>query len=967
MSRVRDATEALQNLLHASSSKTLEDLVGELLGQLVGVVFSRARGGSQHGGDGGVQGDHRRHLIFEAKRYRVGTQFNDREIRGEIDEAVERNPDLEAWILVSTRDVPEQTVTAMRAAARPRGIEALVIDWLPSRLPRLAALCASAPDTVEDVLGQESRRLLVDIRSSEHYDELIQSITASLRDTVIGFELLRRLSHARVNEIWSSRYLAESRFGQNVAAGDLGQAHVERIGPNAELDSWRLQFSSNPGNAALIVGREGMGKTWAAVHWLQSRLNELPIVVLAPSLVLGAPHEGSSTLISLMARCMRDLDQLAERDERYWEARVRRLLRRPIEEGPVFILFFDGMNEQPSYQWKFALNLLQDEPLCQRVRVLASVRNSFIEEQLGNLVGWIAQPVRIEVGPYDDKPGGEFDQRLQAAGMSRNDMPDSLKELARVPRLFDLVIRLKDRLGGVERVTVHRLIWEHGATALRTSAFTPSDWLVFVRGLAEDFIHGQVRHTRKRVTELSSDSGTSVDTVIQRLSQIVDGAFAQTGDWGDIEFEADFVRHALGLVLVYELESQNDLESRETLERVFEPWSEHDEAAEIFKASVSITLASDVANTRPILNELCTRWVRCQNLPDAHLDELSRLAVELVEPLLHAVEETRGHVASSSRYRAVNALNKVDHNDANVARKIAESGARWLARISQARPTGSDEVETEMFLRTKQRLQERIGNSDGGYVNVLGRELEIVPQTDEGLSVVAAQLLQGRPLAGCIEYFVAEALNLAISGSRGDEQAWLNVVNDTDPGETAERLRESSERILLCQREDGVHNQLNERVAAILLWRTGYPEDALRARQIDPGLDPVFSYAKDYEIDPAKSFYELERRHVDDAIIRNELPLTRRIQRTLEHLMDPSLSIPDSFVDEIVSEVQNFNWDNVNVGMTRTIDDRTWRNLMLVLARCAPDELARIERERICEFAKREGEARYGAALTAPD
>ena len=55
--------------------------------------------------------------------------------RGEIDEAAERDPDLESWMLVSTQRVPEQTRAAIAAAGRPRGIHTMAIDWMPQATP----------------------------------------------------------------------------------------------------------------------------------------------------------------------------------------------------------------------------------------------------------------------------------------------------------------------------------------------------------------------------------------------------------------------------------------------------------------------------------------------------------------------------------------------------------------------------------------------------------------------------------------------------------------------------------------------------------------------------------------------------------------------------------------------------------------------------------------------------------------
>jgi hypothetical protein len=94
------------------------------------------------------------------------------------------------------------------------------------------------------------------------------------------------------------------------------------------------------------------------------------------------------------------------------------------------------------------LKTLQDDPFAGLVRVIVSTRRFHFEDKLGQLRGLIVAPTVVQVGVYDDTPGGELDQRLALEGLIRADLHPDLIELARTPRLFDLVVRLKDRLVG---------------------------------------------------------------------------------------------------------------------------------------------------------------------------------------------------------------------------------------------------------------------------------------------------------------------------------------------------------------------------------------------------------------------------------------------------------------------------------------------------------------------------------------
>lgn len=949
-----DAIARLQAKLRNRPPQDLEKLVAELLGQLLGVTFTPARSGSQHGGDGGVHGDDGRHLVYEARRYGGRTRPKDREIRGEISEAVQRDPQIELWVLVATRDVPEQTVAAMESAASQQGIEAVAIDWLPARLPRLAALCASAPNAFEAVLGKGFEADLSDIASSPYYAEVLASIHASLQTA--GYEMLRSASHRRVLDIWADPDRALMLFNQNVAGGHANASHVRRSAASGELDVWHAASGAEK-QPVLVTGRDGTGKTWAVLDWLQSRLDRLPITILAPSSSIPTSLSDRSALIDFVARSLRDLAADSARDLAFWEGKARRLLRRTADRGPVLTLFFDGLNERPSENWTRLLNLVQDEQFHSRVRVIASARSSFIDERLRDPRAFVRQPLRIEVGPYDDDPGGEFDRKLAAAGLMREDLPTSLADLARVPRLFDMVIALKDRLGGVAGVTVHRLFWEHGASSFQRTGFTSGGWPAFVLELARMFRDGARASPRSQVEELSAGPATKPDEVYLRTSTVIDSVFAQLSEFGEVEFEPAFVRHALGLALVHRLRGKSAAESWEELETSFQPLNNHDEEPEIVRAAVSIALAMQLAEYDAPLGALCSWWVQCQNLPADHLAELAGLARELVEPLLDAIERSERHAASSPRYRAVNALGSIETTDRATARAIAARGAKWLERIS-----------AESWPRLgRERLESRIGTGAEGRRTVLGRTVEIASDDDADLAVAAAQLLQDRPLVEAFDFLEAGALHQAITGGLQEEQSWLNLANDVDPAETAKLLRQRSDDMARRKPEPGVHKDLNRRVAAILLWRTGYDEDAVRALAVDPGIDRWTSYAEDYLSDPATSMYALERRHAEDTLRRQDVRLRSRIERSAAFLVDPSLSVPETFAAEAVAAARAIDRDAMSPGRSRTIEDWTWRDLTLVLARCAPDELARIERQRLREFAQREGERRYGAALATPD
>ena len=969
----RDPLDDLRVALQTASSAKLEHLARCLLGSFLGVPFRIARSGDQRGGDGGVAGVGGRHLIFEARCYSDKTRLDERSIRGQIQQALQRNPSLEAWVLITTREVPEQVGDSINYDGLKHGIGTIIIDWLPQPLPKLAVLSACYPKCFEGVIGEGHDQLLADIAAMQGYDATLKTIRAELDIWAIGYESLRDASHSWVKEIWYSRRTSSARFGQNVAGGDVDARYVRQSDLIDCLDAWSGTASKEQVGA--VVGRDGIGKTWIVIDWLQLRSESLPIIILVPSSSIGNMIANRSDLIKFIARYLYEIKQV--RNEQFWEQRVRRLLERPVDEGPVFLLYFDGLNQLASFNWLGTFKQLQDEPFYLRTLVLITARTNFFDQNMHGLSSLFSAPYRIDVDGYDIASGRAFDQKLAMEGQSRDDFPEQLIPFASVPRLFDLVVQQKSVLGDVKEVTVHRLLWAYGASTVITSShgtFTENSWRRFILDLAEEHRGGRFRSTVNNVTDLSSDKTLTSDHIYQRVSTVIDGIFSVLNDYDELDFHPDFVHHALGLALVKQMEEAgSDEDGRSCLEQFLDPIEGYDERAEILRAAVTITLQKGIEkNTEPQptwLSTLCTFWIHTQNLPDNHLKELAILAPALVKPLLDVIEASEGYALSTPRYIAINALDQVDKSDQIFAREIAHRGTRWLHFISlEKRESDNEHNESSLYAMRRKRLSERIGTSNAGQVFVAGQAFEIVDYKDDGLIIAAAQLLQGRPLRDSIEFFKTGAIHTAIVGGGivEETQSWLNILNTIDPEATAAGLRRASETIRSCVPEAGVHRDLNKRIASLLLWRTGYADDAERAWANDPKIDHWLRYETDYLPDPSRSIFPLERRHAAQVLRDTDLSIIRRIERARDALLDPNFEIPSEFVNELISTANGFDFTLTAVGRAHTREDLGWEHISLALARCAPEVLAKCERVRTQQYSERPSEQRYASALVAP-
>lgn len=400
----------LKQLLQDAAPGILERLASVLVGKLLGVTVAAARAGFQYGGDAGPAGRQGRNFRIETKRYADSTPLSERELLGEIDQALWRDPALEAWILVSTREVSEQVEESLHGHGESMGVPVIVIDWKPHGISILASLCSSAPDEVELVVGVEAgglARLLQAVAG-----DALESLRRDLQTWAIGFETVRLESHKFLHRIWASPRTASAKLGQNAAVG----ANVHRLvrrPPHDSLDIWLDADTPDAWNPATVIGYEGVGKTWAVVDWLNGRLDDLPIVIVIPASAIGAAQSGSDQAVkSLLADRLFEITNV--RDGAHWARRLELLLKTPEQEGPIITLFFDGLNQQPSAPWVEILKTLQDEPFVGRIRVIISTRKHYFEDKLGKLRGLIDRPVEVGVEIYDDAPNGEFDTMLES-------------------------------------------------------------------------------------------------------------------------------------------------------------------------------------------------------------------------------------------------------------------------------------------------------------------------------------------------------------------------------------------------------------------------------------------------------------------------------------------------------------------------------------------------------------------------
>ncbi|OWQ35567.1 hypothetical protein [Pseudomonas sp. DrBHI1] len=938
--------ERLRKILQEDvKAAQFEKLVAALISDMTGVGIAVAKTGFQHGGDAGPSGRQGRRFRIETKRYADKTSLSDRELLGEVDDALGRDPALECWILAATREAPEQLELSLMRKADQTGVPIIIIDWKSNGFPALAALCTHSPGIVLELAGKEAsdicRALLPEA------EKALARLAKDLASWGAGYERLRALACERLQQLWTSPSKSTALLGQN-AAGGACPSTVRRSSSFTALSQW---WSSEASEApAVVVGLDGMGKTWATLDWLVNRSTQLPLILVISSNAMadfGEVSEGA--LKRLLAQQLLAMTQ--SREMEHWLRRIDRLLQQPTAEGPGLVVFFDGINQEPSVNWTLLFAQLQSEPFSGHVRVILSTRKHHFEQNLGKLRKLVVAPLRINVDLYDDAPGGELDQRLLAEGMVRSDLHEDLLPLARTPRLFKLVVQFKERLVDGGQVTVHRLLWEYGRDSFGERAgisFSELEWRQWLQGMAERYLGGIRQYTLSELAGMAARPDLSHQEVARRLSDIVDSQFIESSTVTGMQLSDTLVNHALGMALLHhldELGKQGEQIVTQDLNTWLDPIAALDQRSEILRAAVSIMVEREDQTSDQVSAALVSEWLSSQNIPTQHASELIRLASALVSPLLSTIERAGEAAQRTARLWAVKALRSTSREDTSIRSAVIQRASAWLKSISRDyEPPRGGEVQNNARAA---RFIERIGSDIDGCRTVLGIPIELVESKRIQHEALIPLLLEGYPLADALPVFELAAITLAIRARNElwEDFQWMCLLNPVDFSETAQAIKVRADALLDSTPEAGVHPQLAARCSALLLWLSGDENNEVVASARNPALDKR-DYEKNYLNDPARSPYRLERRHAIQALETSDLAIRVRIDRTRLFWIDPTFVPPTQFSEEAATYLRALDPLVLDRERGSTPADHFFEQSLPAMARTAPQALIDKLREK---------------------
>ena len=826
--------EVLREELLKGSSDDLERLASKLLSAATGLSVRKAASGSQSGADAGTS-TATRSIRVETKRYKDGTSLRERELLGEVAQAFQKDKLLEVWILAATREVPEQTVMALRKFSEEQGAPILIIDW-SGELPFLALLCAACPNIVKDIYGSKAATASKAIMKQLDENRAFENLKIELEQWSAGWAFTKEHCNKSIVETLTIQAESKALFRQNLSVANTDSCIVKREDISKQLNNWKSV--NTLGSPLFIIGKEGRGKSWALADWIFEQLDNNDIVLFCSSSEFRNLHEFTVDVVLSHALSNRT----GSLDKQYWLKRLKRFKDAPPNESQNIWLIIDGLNENPSADWHGLFLDAQREVWLPRIRVIASCRARYFEEQLNRGQSWSNQPTVIEIPLFTSE---QRDQTLNLHGVNAEELSESVLTLAKTPRICHLVAQISDQLMGAEDITYERLLFEYGKRFNTDSKAALSDqvWHTFLQELAKASEEGLKSAKKNHIREWIDIRDSEI--VEAALSDIIDGNLIRSSEYefGKFEFDSKLVLIANGLALWKLIESKqtiNQEEIADLLATELEPLGGIDERPPIILAALTASILSETPNNiiRPVIAALLVEGITSQNLKDEEEHSLLSYVKTIPYSYLDALKTlacSRHHDEASFFCWAIRRAN----TSLQVEDAVISVATDWIRIVSLNIKGEVDKPEKERF-HTKKMIRWLGHVPSEGELQLLGVPLIIdYDNTYHKLPLYALRLMQPFTNSKNPEFWRRYSVASVLENSNQitDYASWIVRLNRNDYDATCKVLKIVSDKIKSELTPELGDKTFPNRSAANLLWLPYIDSFSVYARELVPKPD----------------------------------------------------------------------------------------------------------------------------------
>jgi NACHT domain len=918
--------------------KGFEGFVSDLLCEVSGRRFSLFKSGPQGGVDSISEG-HDNSLVIgmEGKQYKDTTKLPLDQLKSKIRDAAETYSTLDLWVLATTRAISAGDNKALIQTGDQLGLDVLVLDWVDNgaKLPFLAVLCAGAPQVTQQFLGNE-KSLVADLEkvvASTMYSAALEQLSSRLTDPGTGYSSAASYLQNWTREQTGDKYAARVAFDSYATLTAPDTILVQRPAIDAELSQWWQSSSARP---AVLLGNEGLGKTWAALGWAMqqaSTQHNFPLTMVIP-----ARNVDTSDGPTLLARELYKRTNVRDKD--FWE---RRLLRwsHIVSDKPTILLVVDGLNQNWSYAgWSDLVTSLNVPRWRGKVAIIFTCRPDHWRNGLKSLGDLPADLVVrcIDVQPFHDE---ELDGLLANYNLERAAFQPSLLSLLRNPRLAKIAIERRDLLLDGGEITRERLIYEdwrhrqHGAK----QALSHEGFIRFVAELGQVANEKLDEFTISRaeiLIRLSAEGSQNAAEFVGVLGEMIDGGwFVKTDNPNRFSLSVDCLPSALALFALSELKKSHDAKGwDDILANLFDPMQGSDISVSILRFMGTFGIY-DSTLPAGLVKWLLGKWVGAQNFSSADFQAFWRLIgcnPDVFIGLADAdwLDRIGGLFSGEIIAKGFSNAWKFDNVSAALNLWLYTGFSRlWLDAFAGEMLGGvpDDERAASRRAYTTDKL-ERADKS--GALDRFGLALTIVePHNHPWWTYRAIEVLSWLPRAPLLNVFTVWAFTSAIvpQSRQLEVMAWVLRYNKDDPVEAEMAIIELTQKLL----DDGA--EVAKQAAEVLLSALATPKAmVLRNHSFPPKESPN---------DEALYWPEISRVTSD----KDTLQVIRRLR---QDPLDPLVTPPTNWSDSLGISVSSLAADQSQSLIDVFLDKVQFEGL--VVARWAPEAFANLFRQRIDEI-----------------
>ena len=556
-----------------------EELVAKLLGLLLEERFEIEKSGYQPRGDA-INEEHT--IVLQTKNYNDRRPLDRKEILGDIEEAELELPNLQVYVLAASCTINNRLRNRLGDVAKKTGLEIVTLE-LSDKLSDLGALCVTFWENISDFfdLPDTNREFLDWVQIAK--DDLktrdkMEDARSKLEDSI------QTQRHVQKD---TEKYLL-NRFNRDEGFNpiNLSQA-IGRDSLESQITNW---WETEESPICCLEGKEGHGKTWLAAKALNSICKNENIVAFWLD---SKDWSDRKTIFDLLYTCFHSI-YLS-----YKQEKITKLQNKAAKIWRKTLIVLDGVNEWNAIE--AAQQILTEyynpnSEWADRIRFLFTIRSL---DNYPDFESYLRENChKISVEPFNNT---ELQDALTQKDLKPDDLPDSLIEIAKIPRYFQRCIELRNELGSFGVVTKEMVLLADLSDKIKHSDpqikqkldwIRPEDPKDFFSHLAKQIEWDKIDDAPERLGQLLKECFADYSKI--RLDLEEQGIVSKAGLF-DAKLSTDHVLLCWALYLSSLFDSVEFTEIEDLLERFqqeLEPIPQEDVSTEALFAALQLSAIS---------------------------------------------------------------------------------------------------------------------------------------------------------------------------------------------------------------------------------------------------------------------------------------------------------------------------------------------------------------------------------------